>query len=215
MQKNYQCPCPCCKIVIKIENMINEDKWKISTNQKMWKIDFDECLKYFSVRPPMKKIKNQKLWKNQFLFMFNFLKWDPFLLKKYNFLAQMLRTLLSNKNGIFHFWKVNNSIATKMCTNLLNNCLKIEIFFSTWYNSITKMWRALFKYEKKKWVEKLMYNFVACSNDIPYWKRWHIGLDHVFVCEDLFKYSLTSNHVMYHHWAWSAIHVQIFVCYQF
>ena len=37
--------CPWWKIVIKIENMINEDKWKISTNRNMWKIDFNECSK--------------------------------------------------------------------------------------------------------------------------------------------------------------------------
>ena len=42
--KKYQFPCPQCKLVLKIENMINEDKWEISTNQKMrfllWMIRF-------------------------------------------------------------------------------------------------------------------------------------------------------------------------------
>ena len=33
--KNDQFPCPWCKLVPKIENMINEDKWKRSTNQKI------------------------------------------------------------------------------------------------------------------------------------------------------------------------------------
>ena len=34
---NDQFPCPWCKIVLKIENVINEDKWKISTHRKMIK----------------------------------------------------------------------------------------------------------------------------------------------------------------------------------
>ena len=33
--KKYQFPCPQCKLVLKIENMINEDMWERSTNQKL------------------------------------------------------------------------------------------------------------------------------------------------------------------------------------
>ena len=45
----------------------------------------------------------------------------PLLLKEYIFLAQIMRTLLSNKSG-----KSNNLIATKLCANLLNNHLKFK-----------------------------------------------------------------------------------------
>ena len=33
--KDKQFPCPWCKIVLKIENMVIEDKWESSTNQKI------------------------------------------------------------------------------------------------------------------------------------------------------------------------------------
>ena len=32
--KNDQFPCPWCKLLLKNENIINEDKWESSTNQK-------------------------------------------------------------------------------------------------------------------------------------------------------------------------------------
>ena len=35
--KNDQFPCPWCNLVLKIENMINENKWESSTNRKkLW-----------------------------------------------------------------------------------------------------------------------------------------------------------------------------------
>ena len=58
-----------------------------------------------------------------------------------------MRALLSNKNEILHFEKVNNSIATKLCANLLHNCKKI--IPSALHNSMTKLCGALFKCENK------------------------------------------------------------------
>ena len=58
--------------------------------------------------------------------------------------------------------KVNNSIATKMCANLLNNCYLIKIKISALHNSLTKLCSALFKCENKcKLVEKI--NAQLCS----------------------------------------------------
>ena len=45
--------------------------------------------------------------------------------------------------------KVNNSIATKLCANLLDNCYKIKTNFSAQHNSMTEFCRALFKRENK------------------------------------------------------------------
>ena len=44
--------------------------------------------------------------------------------------------------------KVNNSITTKLCANLLNNGFN-WIIFSVRHNSITKVCHELFKYENK------------------------------------------------------------------
>ena len=44
--------------------------------------------------------------------------------------------------------KVNHSIATKLCANLLNNRIN-EIIYSARHNSMTQFCRALFKYENK------------------------------------------------------------------
>ena len=54
------------------------------------------------------------------------------------------------------FEKFNNSIATKLCADLLNNRKKINrIICSAQYNSRTTVCRALFKCEiKQKLVEK-------------------------------------------------------------
>ena len=48
-------------------------------------------------------------------------KRHPFYVRSISFKAQTPRDLLSNKNGILHFFKVNNSIAIKLLVNLLNN----------------------------------------------------------------------------------------------
>ena len=68
----------------------------------------------------------------------------PILLKKNGFLAQMLRALLRNRNGIFHLEQVNSSKTTKVCANLLNN--RNIYICGAWYNTVTKLCRALFKY---------------------------------------------------------------------
>ena len=58
--------------------------------------------------------------------------------------------------------KVNNSIATKLCANLLNKREKDKIFFSARHNSMTKLCHALFKCENKlKLVDKI--NVQLCS----------------------------------------------------
>ena len=119
--KNDLCPCPWRKIGIKTENMINEDKWKISTNQKSWKIDFDECSKYCLGRPLMKNIIKSEKGIDQFWWMFEIsFWWAPFYLRNIFFVSQILRALLSNKMEFCIFEKVNNSIATELCANLLN-----------------------------------------------------------------------------------------------
>ena len=54
--KNDEFPCPWCKLVLKNENMINEDKWESSTNRNM--IFFDEWSKcYVWLYPPMEKLE--------------------------------------------------------------------------------------------------------------------------------------------------------------
>ena len=55
--------------------------------------------------------------------------------------------------------KVNNSIATKLCANLLNNRLKQ---FSALHNSMTKLCSALFKCENKLKVFQII-NAQLCS----------------------------------------------------
>ena len=47
------------------------------------------------------------------------------------------------------FDNVNNSIATKLCANLIENRENILNFFSSQHNSMTKLWSALFKCENK------------------------------------------------------------------
>ena len=71
----------------------------------------------------------------------------PFYLKNINYFSKILRAFLSNKMESCILEKINSSMATKLCTNLLNNC-KIYIF-SALHNSITKLCSALFKCEDK------------------------------------------------------------------
>ena len=71
--------------------------------------------------------------------------------------------------------KVNNSIATKRRADLLNNRTKVLNYFSARHNSMTKLCRALFKYETN-WLRKLMHSFVVHSNDIPCRKRGRFGM---------------------------------------
>ena len=68
------------------------------------------------------------------------------------------------KMEFFIFERVNNSIPTKLCSNLLNNSKRI--IFSAWHNSMTKLCCALFEFEKtENWLRKLMHNFVMHSNE--------------------------------------------------
>ena len=53
--RNDQLPSPWWKILIKIENMINEDKWESSTNRKMRNNKFWWMVSLFLVRPSLWK----------------------------------------------------------------------------------------------------------------------------------------------------------------
>ena len=104
----------------------------------------------FFVRPPMKKMKKSKNVKHLNLMNVQNIFWcSPFYLRNIIYLAQIIRALLSNKNGILHFWKVNNSIDTKLRVTLLKNRELFFIIFSARHNSLTKFCRALFKCENK------------------------------------------------------------------
>ena len=85
--------------------MINDDKQKSSTNQKCEKIEFDECSKYVLMIPRYEK--NQKTEKGEKSILMdiqnNCFGETPVYLRGVIFLAQILRALLSNKNGIFNF----------------------------------------------------------------------------------------------------------------
>ena len=73
-----------------------------------------------------------------------------FYLKNIIYLSKILRALLSNKNGILHFWKkVNNSIATKLHVTL------------------------------KNWLRKLMRSFEVYSNESACRKSGRLGLHQV------------------------------------
>ena len=54
---------PWCKLVLKTENMINEDKWERSTNLK-WELFYEWSKYVFWFDPPMKKIENHKMRSN-------------------------------------------------------------------------------------------------------------------------------------------------------
>ena len=56
--KNGQFPCPWWKLVLKIKNMINEDKWESWTNQKMRFLFMND--RVFLLDPPMKRIEKSK-----------------------------------------------------------------------------------------------------------------------------------------------------------
>ena len=63
--KNDQFPCPWCKLVLLNKNMINEDKWEISTNRNM--TFFDSWSKYYVwLDPPVEKLENRKISINSF-----------------------------------------------------------------------------------------------------------------------------------------------------
>ena len=63
---------------------------------------------------------------------------------------------------IFSFLQIfNNSIATKLCVNLINNCRIFLEYFSALHNSIIKLCSAFFKCENKlkQLVEKINAQF--------------------------------------------------------
>ena len=64
--KNDQFPCSWCKIWLKTENMINEDKQENSKNRKMRKQLMNDRFFVLVIPPPMKGPKNLKLLNNQF-----------------------------------------------------------------------------------------------------------------------------------------------------
>ena len=71
--------------------------------------------------------------------------------------------LMSNHNDILHFWKsVNNSIATKLCSNLLNNRKRIVLFCQR-HNSMTKLCRSILKCENKQKILAEKNNAQLCS----------------------------------------------------
>ena len=75
--KNDLCPWPWCKIAINTEDMINEDKWKKSTNRKSEKPILMN-VQFFLWDPPMKNIIKSKNVRNKFWWMFNCFGETPF-----------------------------------------------------------------------------------------------------------------------------------------
>ena len=80
----------------------------------------------------------------------------PIFIGNIIYFAKIVRALSSNKIVFFTFLhKVNNSIATKLCVELINNCAQFLKKNSTRHNSMTKLCSAFFKYEnKEKEIEK-------------------------------------------------------------
>ena len=116
---NYQWLFPCCKIVIKIINIINEDKWKISPNRKIWKL-----ICSFFVRPRIKKIKNRECEKLMVLNVGNnIFGGNPFYLRNISFKPNYWDLSWAIKMEFHIYLNIYNSIATKLCANLLNNCV--------------------------------------------------------------------------------------------
>ena len=98
--------------------MINEDKWESSTSRRMRKkLMNDPNLSWLD--PPYEKDEKLKNVKQLILMnVQNNFFGEPRSHKEYNFLAQVLRALLSNKNGILYFWK-------KSIIQQLQNCAQI------------------------------------------------------------------------------------------
>ena len=63
------------------------------------------------------------------------------------YLARIVRALSSKKDFYAFLKKVNNSIATKLCVKLINNCKKLKN--GALHNSMTKLYYEFFKYENK------------------------------------------------------------------
>ena len=64
---------------------------------EIWDFFMNDQNMMFGYTPP-----NGKTWTIEKFNQLNMIY--PFLLKEYNLLAKILRALVSNKNGILHFW---------------------------------------------------------------------------------------------------------------
>ena len=106
--KDDQFPCPWCKIVLKLKNMINEDKRESSINRKMRKNEFWWMITiFFWLDPPYENDQKAENVKQFILINVQNNVFGCYLLYLRNviYLAKILRALLSNKNEILHFWK--------------------------------------------------------------------------------------------------------------
>ena len=91
------------------------------------------------------------------------------------------RALLSNKI-YFPFLQIfNNSIATKLWVNLINNCRIFLEYFSALHNSMIKLCSAFLNVKRnlKNWLRKLMHSFEVHSNESVCRKSGRLGLEQV------------------------------------
>ena len=89
----------------KTKNNKNKNKWEGSTNRKMRKTSFDELSKYFFGETSYEKYQKAKNVEQSILMNAQNIWMIPFLFKENVLLSPILKALLSNKNGILHFWK--------------------------------------------------------------------------------------------------------------
>ena len=103
-----------------------------------------------------------------------------FYLRNIMYLPKLLRDLLINKNGTLQFWKVNNSIATKLGMTLLKNRKKLKLVLVhdtiQWLNCVGHYLNVK---KTENWLRKLMHNFVVHSNESACNKSGRLGLDQV------------------------------------
>ena len=90
--------------------------------------------------PPKENSKNRKMTNNIFWWMLKiYFLIDPFYMGNIIYLAKILRSLLNNKIVFAFLRKVDNSIATKLRVNFINNCDIFWNIFSALHNSMTKL----------------------------------------------------------------------------
>ena len=73
----------------------------------------------------------------------------PFLHREYYLFSQNSASSIEQLKKIALLQKVNNSIATKLCVKLINNCTIFLKTNSARHNSMTKLCYVFFKYENK------------------------------------------------------------------
>ena len=146
---------------------------KIDKNQSMWKfwwIIKILCLGYPS---PMGKSRKIEKWQIICFDEYWFFSWNPFYIGSMIYLAKIVRALLSNKIVFVFLQKVNNSIATKLCVNLINNC---KLFFKqngARHNSMTKLCYAFLNMKiNLKLVEKSNAQFWSALKWQRVFKKW-------------------------------------------